>query len=67
MNAARGSFVLGNRHEKETTVKTRLNCPCGETIAGTDEDELVTKTQVHLKENHPGHEYSREEILFIAY
>ncbi|WP_216898954.1 DUF1059 domain-containing protein [Nocardia alni] len=48
-------------------MKKRLNCPCGESIVGTDEDDLVTKTQAHLKENHPGHDYSREEILFIAY
>ena len=47
--------------------KTHLNCPCGEAISGSDEDDLVEKTQVHLKENHPGHEYSRDEILFIAY
>ncbi|GAA2878935.1 DUF1059 domain-containing protein [Pseudonocardia halophobica] len=48
-------------------MKTRLNCPCGEQIQGTDEDDLVAKTQAHLKEKHPGHEYSRDEILFIAY
>lgn len=44
-----------------------LNCPCGEAITGEDEDELVEKTQSHLAESHPGHEYSREEILFMAY
>lgn len=44
-----------------------LSCPCGEMITGEDDDELVEKTQAHLKENHPGHEYSREEILFMAY
>ncbi|RDI65464.1 DUF1059 domain-containing protein [Nocardia pseudobrasiliensis] len=48
-------------------MKTRLNCPCGEYITGADEDELVTKTQAHLNEKHPGHDYSRDEILFIAY
>ncbi|WP_068271693.1 DUF1059 domain-containing protein [Aldersonia kunmingensis] len=48
-------------------MKTRLNCPCGEIIVGKDEDELVEKTTKHLAENHPGHEYSRDEILFIAY
>jgi hypothetical protein len=48
-------------------MKTRVNCPCGETIVGTDEDDLVAKTQQHLADNHPGHEYSPEEILFIAY
>ncbi len=48
-------------------MKTHLNCPCGEAIVGTDEDDLVEKTQKHLAENHPGHQYTRDEILFIAY
>ncbi|MGW0018495.1 DUF1059 domain-containing protein [Rhodococcus sp. NPDC003382] len=48
-------------------MKTRLSCPCGVAITGVDEDDLVTKTQAHLSESHPGMEYSRDEILFIAY
>ena len=48
-------------------MKRNLSCPCGELIQGSDEDDLVEKTQQHLAEKHPGHEYSREEILFIAY
>jgi hypothetical protein len=49
-------------------MKRNLNCPCGEHITGTDEDELVQLTQQHLAEKHAGHhQYSREEILFIAY
>ncbi|MCM6778771.1 MULTISPECIES: DUF1059 domain-containing protein [Nocardia] len=48
-------------------MKTRLSCPCGEYITGADEDDLVEKTQAHLAEKHPGHDYSRDEILFIAY
>ncbi|MFW0786517.1 DUF1059 domain-containing protein [Gordonia sp. CPCC 206044] len=47
--------------------KTRLTCPCGEQIKGVDEDELVDKVRKHLTENHPGHDYSRDEILFMAY
>nr|WP_213933370.1 DUF1059 domain-containing protein [Rhodococcus sp. B50] len=47
--------------------KTKLNCPCGTAVAGADEDDLVVKTQAHLREAHPGMEYSRDEILFIAY
>ncbi|MEN0135501.1 MAG: DUF1059 domain-containing protein [Rhodococcus sp. (in: high G+C Gram-positive bacteria)] len=49
------------------TAKTRLTCPCGTAITGMDEDDLVARTQVHLTESHPGMEYSRDEILFIAY
>ncbi|WP_327101598.1 DUF1059 domain-containing protein [Nocardia vinacea] len=47
--------------------KTRLSCPCGEYVRGTDEDDLVEKTRAHLAEKHPEHEYTRDEILFIAY
>jgi hypothetical protein len=47
-------------------MKTRLTCPCGTQIVGTDEDDLVEKTQAHLAEAHPGMEYDREQILLIA-
>ena len=47
-------------------MKTRLSCPCGTTITGTDEDELVERTQAHLADAHPGREYDREMILFMA-
>lgn len=47
-------------------MKTKLTCPCGERVEGRDEDDLVEKTQAHLKEAHPGMEYDREAILFIA-
>jgi predicted small metal-binding protein len=47
--------------------KKRLVCPCGEWIEGEDEDDLVEKARAHLKEAHPGMEYTREEILFMAY
>ncbi|MBO0880432.1 MAG: DUF1059 domain-containing protein [Mycobacterium sp.] len=48
-------------------MKTHLNCPCGEAIVGTDEDELVELTQAHLASVHPGLEYDRDAILFMAY
>lgn len=47
-------------------MKTQLHCPCGEHIVGTDEDDLVEKTQAHLAADHPGMTYEREQILFIA-
>jgi hypothetical protein len=52
---------------KETTMKTSLDCPCGEHITGRDEDDLVEKVQEHLKAKHPDHQYTREQILMIAY
>ena len=48
-------------------MKTHLNCPCGEAITGEDEDDLVEKAQAHLSEKHPGREYDRDAILFMAY
>jgi hypothetical protein len=48
-------------------MKTTLQCPCGELIEGKDEDDLVAKAQAHLAEKHPDLDYSREQILFIAY
>jgi hypothetical protein len=47
-------------------MKTRLTCPCGETIRAEDEDRLVELTQAHLAAAHPGMSYGRDEILFIA-
>ncbi len=45
-----------------------LQCPCGEEITGTDDDELVANTQAHLAQVHPERagEYGREHILFMA-
>jgi len=48
-------------------MKTQLHCPCGEQIKGTDEDDLVEKTLKHLRDEHDGREYTRDEILFMAY
>lgn len=47
-------------------MKTRLNCPCGEYITASNEDELVELVQAHLKAEHEGREYDREAILFMA-
>ena len=47
-------------------MKTRLVCPCGETIVGKDEDELVDLANAHLAEQHEGRTYEREMILFMA-
>lgn len=44
-----------------------LHCPCGEMMRGEHDDELVEKVQEHLAAEHPGREYSREEILFMAF
>ncbi len=49
-------------------MKTWLVCPCGVTIEGADEDDLVARVEAHLAQDHPelvGH-YEREQILFMA-
>jgi predicted small metal-binding protein len=48
-------------------MKRYLICPCGVEIEGSDEDDLVDNAKKHLAEAHPGLEYSRDEILFLAY
>lgn len=48
-------------------MRTNLRCPCGEFIQGSDEDDLVEKAQAHLAEIHPGLEYERDQILFMAF
>lgn len=48
-------------------MKQHLSCPCGEFLTGRDEDDLVEKAQRHLTEQHPDHEHTREQILFMAY
>lgn len=57
----------GQGRGKGANVKTHLTCPCGEAITGKDEDELVELTQAHLASVHPGLEYDRDAILFMAY
>jgi len=36
-------------------------------MTGKDEDELVEVVQKHLADAHPGMDYGRDEILFMAY
>ncbi|WP_141012722.1 DUF1059 domain-containing protein [Nocardioides sambongensis] len=43
-----------------------LRCPCDTTLRADNDDDLVEKVQEHLAAEHPGREYSREEILFMA-
>lgn len=47
-------------------MKTILDCPCGTRITAVDEDTLVHRANEHLTADHPGLEYSRDEILMIA-
>ena len=45
-----------------------LPCPCGTTLTGSSEDDIVDVSFAHLRENHPdmADVYEREHILFMA-
>jgi hypothetical protein len=45
-----------------------LDCPCGASLTGDDEDEIVEVSFAHLREKHPdmADHYEREHILFMA-
>jgi hypothetical protein len=45
-----------------------LSCPCGATLTGLTEDEIVETSLAHLRERHPEKvdEYEREHVLFMA-
>ncbi len=50
--------------------RTRLRCPCGVLLTGSDEDDLVRTARGHLAEEHPrmgSDPYTRDEILAFAY
>ncbi|WP_354700552.1 hypothetical protein DSM112329_00831 [Paraconexibacter sp. AEG42_29] len=51
---------------EEDSGKRNLTCPCGEFIRGETEDELIDLVNAHLKAEHPGHDYTRDQILFMA-
>jgi hypothetical protein len=46
----------------------QVNCPCGETVVGENEDELVTNVEAHVGDKHPEMvgTMSREQILGMA-
>jgi len=45
-----------------------LDCPCGATLTGDSEDEIVDVSFAHLRALHPdmADTYEREHILFMA-
>lgn len=45
-----------------------LDCPCGLTLEGTTEDEIVERSFAHLREVHPemADGYERHHVLFMA-
>lgn len=47
-------------------MSTTVDCPCGATVTGKDDDELVANVQAHAREVHDGMEVSREQALAMA-
>jgi hypothetical protein len=45
-----------------------LQCPCGVSLSGDTEDDIVEVSFAHLREQHPDMvgAYEREHILFMA-
>ena len=46
----------------------KVDCPCGETVRGENEDELVTNVEAHINADHPEMvgTMSREQIVGMA-
>jgi len=46
----------------------QVNCPCGETVQGESDDELVANVEQHIQDKHPDMvgTMSREQILEMA-
>jgi predicted small metal-binding protein len=46
----------------------KVECPCGETVRGESDDELVSNVEQHIQDRHPDMvgSMSREQILGMA-
>ena len=46
----------------------KVDCPCGATMRGETDDELVTNVETHVREKHPemAAEITRERIMQMA-
>jgi len=45
-----------------------VNCPCGTTVQGETDDELVSNVEAHVQSDHPEMvgKMSREDVLGMA-
>jgi predicted small metal-binding protein len=43
-----------------------IHCQCGETVRGTNDDELVANAQAHIEQAHKGMQATRDQILAMA-
>lgn len=61
-------MTSGGDQASERVYHYVLRCPCGESLTGDTEDDIVEISFAHLHEKHPdmGDAYEREHILFMA-
>jgi len=43
-----------------------IECQCGETVRGKDDDELVANGMKHVKDVHSGMQVTRDQLLAMA-
>lgn len=48
-------------------MQKKVDCECGVTITGSDDDQLVARVQEHAKSAHEGMEVTREQALAMAH
>jgi hypothetical protein len=55
-------------HPRLRRDNVKVNCPCGVTVDGETEEELVANVEAHVASDHPDlvGKYSREQILEMA-
>jgi predicted small metal-binding protein len=58
-------MLLDNRGENMAKV---VNCECGYTVRGEDDDEIVANVEEHVRQQHPemAGQMSREQVLAMA-
>ena len=46
----------------------QVNCPCGETVRGDSDDDLVSNVEAHVRDKHPEMvgTMSREQLIGMA-
>ena len=46
----------------------KIDCPCGETVQGETDDELVANAEAHMRDKHPDMvgTMSREQLIGMA-
>jgi predicted small metal-binding protein len=49
-------------------VAKKIDCPCGETVRGETDDEVVANAEAHMRDKHPEMvgTMSREQLLGMA-